>query len=151
MPKRSSTMDRRLLTWLVPLLTIGLSGYTLLRRSRTSKTTAFDLVNRTKYKQLKPLIIAQSKLESANYTSDLFQRSNNAFGMKNATIRKQLGFSVPGDPYRHYSSLGFLLWLDYNNFPTIVPDAFTYARRLKELNYYESPQVDYARALNSWL
>jgi len=76
--------------------------------------------------------------------------------MKNAIIRPQLGKQVSGDPYRHYSSLqqsieDFLLWLDYNNFPTIVPDAFTYARRLKEKNYFESSQSDYAKALNSWL
>jgi len=76
--------------------------------------------------------------------------------MKNAIVRPQLGKEVPGDPYRHYSSLqqsieDFLLWLDYNNFPTIVPDAFTYARRLKEKNYFESSQSDYAKALNSWL
>lgn len=150
-------MLQKRLTWLLPLLTLGLSGAILLRRRPgSSRTAAFNLIDQTKWKPIKKYIIAQSKVESANYTSDLFNRSNNAFGMKNAKSRDQLGFSVPGDQYRNYSSLNesvedFIYYLNYVKFPSMVYSPEEYARKLKDLGYYESNQVDYANALKSWL
>lgn len=109
----------------------------------------------TKYKNLQKLIIAQSKVESANYTSDLYKRSNNAFGMKNAYLRPQIGFKVFNDPYRHYDSLDesikdFLLYLNYFNFPTSLT-ASEYVSTLKDFGYFESSESDYLKALKSWL
>ena len=153
MPKRLQTTSKKLLLWLIPLVSLGLSGFHLLRKVR--KPNKFDLLDNTKFSSLKPFVIAQSKVESANYTSDLFKRANNAFGMKNANFRSQLGKSVPGTDYRYYNSLedsikDFVLYLDYVNFP-IVSDVNSYVRNLKERNYFESDQTDYINALKSWL
>lgn len=148
-------MPRNVSTWFLVLSTIGLSGFLLLRK-RSTRANSFDILDQSRYKDLKKYIIAQSKVESANYTSDLFKRSNNAFGMKNATSRYQLGFQVPSDQYRHYNSLldsiqDFEFYLDYVGFPSSVPGIEAYAGNLKRLNYFESDLEDYTRALKSWL
>lgn len=154
MRRPSQRTYKKLLPWLVVPLAIGLFGF---RRKylTTTKANSFDFLNNTEYAPLQKFIIAQSKVESANYSSDLFKRSNNAFGMKNATQRGQLGYSVAGTDYRYYNSLSesindFVLWLNYTNFP-IVTDVNSYARALKDRGYFESSQADYIKALNSWL
>lgn len=102
-----------------------------------------------------PFIFAQSQLESANFTSNLFRSQNNAFGMKNAFQRNQLGEPKAGTEFRAYSSLDesikdFILWLDFTSFP-VVSDVNTYVRRLKERSYFEEPQSEYITALKTWL
>jgi uncharacterized FlgJ-related protein len=148
-------MHQKSLIYLLPLLTIGLSGWVLFRRKK-SLSNSFDYLNKSRYSGLKKYIIAQSKLESANYKSALFLRSNNPFGMKNASKRVQLGYPVPGDPYRHYNNLleaiqDFELYLDYVRFPEVVNSPEMYAGNLKRLNYFESDLKDYVTGLKSWL
>jgi len=104
---------------------------------------------------MKSLIVAQSKVESANYSSDLFLRSNNAFGMKNASRREQLGEPESGTDYRKYKNLSesiqdFVLYLKAVNFPTVF-DVNTYVRELKKRGYFESSQSDYIKAMESWM
>ena len=155
MSKQSYRIHKNVFLWLFLPLTIGLSGSLLLRRKKTNKT-AFNRIDSTKFKNLKKYIIAQSKVESANYSSPLFLRANNAFGMKNALYRTQLGEKVYSDPYRYYENLeesidDFLLYLDFVDFPLKVENTTDYAFNLKKLGYYESDPNDYVRALNSWL
>lgn len=154
--KRLLIMRQNALTWLLPPLILGLSGFILLKKRKLKIDSDFSYIENTEYSGLKNLIIAQSKVESAGYTSALFLRSNNAFGMKNASIRDQLGYMVIGDPYRHYSSLSesikdFVLWLRFVGFPAKNQTVEEYAGNLKRLNYYESPKGDYIKALKSWL
>lgn len=142
--------------WLVLLSTIGLSGFLLLKRKSKNSISSFDYWDFSPYKELKKYILAQARVESANFTSPLYKRSFNAFGMKNATIRYQLGFNVPGDPYRHYTSLlesiqDFEAYLKSQGYPVIVPDVEAYAGNLKRLGYFEAPLGDYVTALKSWL
>lgn len=160
MQKQSLITSRNALIWLVPLSIIGLSGYRLLRSKATNKSriypNEFDVLDTTEFAPIKDLVIAQSKVESANYTSALYKRAFNAFGMKNATKRKQLGYHVTGDPYRHYVNLDqsirdFLLYLDYVNFPSNVSGPLEYAKELKRRGYFESDLSDYVKAIQSWL
>jgi len=110
------------------------------------------------YETLTPYVIAQAQLESANFTSDLFKRSNNMFGMKNATSRNQLGHisAMPGDDYRVYDSPrqsieDFLLYLYAVGFPNSVESSFDYANSLKARDYYGISSQEYTVGLNSWL
>lgn len=154
--KRSLITHQNALIWLLPLSIIGLGGFFLLKKRNRLIETDFDYIDNTEYSGLKNLIIAQSKVESAGYTSALFLRSNNAFGMKNANVRNQLGWLVVGDPYRHYESLSesikdFVLWLRFVGFPSSRQSVEQYAGNLKRLGYYEASQIDYVKALKSWL
>jgi flagellum-specific peptidoglycan hydrolase FlgJ len=101
-------------------------------------------------------IIAQSKHETANFTSDVFKRANNAFGMKNPHIRNSVGFVVEGDSYRHYSSFAesvkdLLLWMEFTNFPQRVDGVFDYVSALNQRGYFEDSLENYLEGVKRWL
>lgn len=149
-------MRRNASIWLVILSTVGLSGFLLLRKKSKNSVSSFDYWDFSPYKELKKYILAQARVESANFTSPLYKRSFNAFGMKNAIYRFQYGYSVPGDPYRHYANLlesiqDFEAYLKSQGYPVTVSSVEAYAGNLKRLGYFEAPLGDYITALKSWL
>jgi len=158
MLKRSLTTRKKLLVSLILASGLGLVGYLLTMRKPTKAKAIkrpFDFLDNTPYNLMRPLIVAQSKVESGNYSSDLFKRSNNAFGMKNASRRDQLGSPEAGTDYRKYSSLSesiqdFVLYLNAVKFPTVF-DVSSYVRELKKRGYFESSQSDYIKAMESWM
>jgi len=116
----------------------------------------------TKYKSLTPYILAQAKLESANFQSSIYQKINNPFGMTSPSKRPSVGYrsdvyeknsTVPMQGYRNDTQAikDLLLWMDYTKFPSVVSGADEYARELKKRGYYTSSESDYAKALKSWL
>lgn len=101
-------------------------------------------------------IDAQAKHETANYTSNLYQRSNNAFGMHNPSKREAVGYRVAGDRYRHYDHRGqsihdFILWLKDWNFPTDIQSPEEYVRQLKMRNYFTDSVDNYTTGLKKYL
>lgn len=158
MGKRSLIMRKNVTRSLLLLSGIGLSGFLLLKKKSrpTSKTDVFySALKGSGYESMRWLIIAQAKVESANFTSNLFITQNNAFGMKNAKIRDTTGFPVKGTDFAFYDNLtdsiyDLILWFRSTNFP-IVSDVHTYVRKLKERGYFEENQSDYINAMNSWL
>ena len=109
----------------------------------------------SKYRRYAGWIEAQARHESNNYQSDVFIRSNNPFGMKNAYKRKQLGKQVEGDPYRHYESIGeairdYLLYLDFVNFPRNITTIDSFAMALKDRGYFEDNETNYINGLKFW-
>ena len=66
---------------------------------------------------LTPIIIAQARLESGNYTSRIFRESNNLFGMRHPRVRPtvSLGSKYHHAVYEHWTASvdDYLLWLDY--------------------------------------
>ena len=142
--------------YLIALSVIGLFGFRLLRKKSKNSISSFDYWDYSPYKQLKKYILAQARVESANFSSDLYKRSFNAFGMKNAIYRYQYGFQFPGDPYRHYANLlesiqDFEAYLKSQGYPVNVSSVEEYAGNLKRLGYFEAPLGDYVTALKSWL
>ena len=153
-------MHKKLSYYPVILSAIGLSGILLylLARNRNPSKIIRSVLKNSDFEELTPFVIAQARLESANFTSDLFKRSNNLFGMKNAITRNQLGHrsAIPGDNYRSYDSSrqsveDFLLYLYAVRFPGSVADAFDYAQELKDRGYYGVSSQEYSSGLNSWL
>jgi len=163
MGRQLSTMRKRFFPLLLLPLGIGLSGFLLLkyprkssRKKTLSASSVFDeALKGSGYESMTRFIFAQSQVESANFTSNLFISQNNAFGMKNARIRPTTGFPVEGTEFAGYTDLkssiqDLLLWFDYTGFPN-VSDVNTYVRKLKDRNYFEEGQQDYINAMNSWL
>ena len=75
--------------------------------------------------------------------------------MKDAVKREQLGSDIDGD-FRFYkndeqSVEDYILWLDYNNFPTTVLDAKDFVDRLKSKGYFEEHSIAYLNGLNAYL
>lgn len=123
--------------------------------ARTSKKLAFRL-NLGRYKKLSSFVEAQAKHETGNFSSEVFKRANNAFGMKNASVRDQLGKEVENDVYRHYKSLtesikDLALWMDFTNFPDQVDSLETYVDELKKRKYFEDTTSNYLNGMKRFL
>lgn len=115
----------------------------------------------TKYRALSPYILAQAKLETANFTSNLYKKTNNAFGMQHPVKRPAVGYesdSFEGGMERHLQAYrndtqsiqDLLLWMDYTKFPKRVSGAEQYVRELAIRKYFTAKESDYLKGLNSW-
>lgn len=110
------------------------------------------------------LITAQARLETADYTSNVFKRSNNAFGMKYVPTKYQSGscgisseFGVDRSTYGCYSSIensarDLVAWLmrrqsDGRINVNSISTADQYAAALKSNGYYGSSTASYASGL----
>jgi len=116
------------------------------------------------YRKLSKYLIAQAKLESADFTSNIYNKTNNPLGMGKAYKRKQLGeiessnvfergHTNPIQKYRN-DTQGFrdmFLWYDYGNFPVAVSSAYQYVRELKKRGYFGAPEDAYLAGLSSHL
>jgi len=114
----------------------------------------------SKYRALMPFILAQAKHETGNFTSNLYLKNNNLFGMKLPTRRPTVAtkglMSPEGNYYAAYSSDGesirdLFLWMDYTKFPTMVKNANEYASELKQRAYFGDSLANYQNALNKFL
>lgn len=154
-----------------------IAGLTILVIILIVTTRAFtknkaNLINRlivylSRYRRLWPYIVAQAKVETAYdnnfkvpFTSPVYRKNNNLFGMKGATKRAQLG--SPGTPasdggaYQKYwtdsqSIRDLFLYFDYVNFPTSVSSPEQYVRELKSRNYFTAPEDQYLLNFKRWL
>ena len=101
-------------------------------------------------------IVAQSKHETNDYTSDIFLDCNNAFGYRVVTSSCVLN---PG--YQNYNSVAestheITAWikrrLSEGNFPPLnqVVTVDQYAQILKDNGYYEDTLANYLAGLKRW-
>jgi len=109
----------------------------------------------SKYRKLRPYVIAQAKVESGKYSSRLYLEQNNAFGMRCAVVRESTAIACENN-YSTYSNVGqsladLFLWMDFNNFPTSVDSAEAYALALKSRGYFTASLAGYTTALKSHL
>lgn len=122
---------------------------------KKNKSTAFMPMFLGKYGKYSKWIEAQAKHETSNFTSRAFKELNNAFGMKHASKRKQLGIDS-GDVYRKYSSLSesiqdLVLWFKDQNFPIDLNSPSDYAMELKNRGYYTDSYQNYYNGIKSFL
>jgi len=168
-------MPRRVLSKALKLLTIlGLPGilsagvalaYLFLNNKANPINQAVILMS--KYRNLRPYLIAQAKLESENFTSNIYRKTNNPLGMGKAYKRPQLGeqsssgvyergHTNPIQRYRN-DTQGFrdmFLWYDqFKNppFPRYVPNAAAYVRELKKRGYFGLNEALYLKGVEHWL
>jgi len=118
----------------------------------------------SKYRNLRKYIFAQAKLESGNFQSNIYRRTNNPMAMGKAYKRRQLGeksnsgvfergHSNPMQRYRN-DTQGFrdlFLWFDYGRFPTSVGSIEQYVRELKKRWYFGLSEEEYLRRIKEWL
>lgn len=116
----------------------------------------------TKYKKLRPYVVAQSKHETATmvdgkirpYTSKGYRKRNNAFGMRCAVVRKTNRKGCDNN-YATYWCVGsslqdLFLWMDYNDFPTEVFDSGGYVMELQNRGYFEDNFINYYNGVKFW-
>ena len=122
-----------------------------------------SIIRESEYAALEQYIIAQAKHETANFTSNVYKRDNNMFGMKLALRRPQnatKGLASPEpEPYKYYarfesdseSMRDFINWLRFNRFPTNVTGVDQYAQLMKDKGFYGDSVENYTRALRRWM
>ncbi len=123
---------------------------------RKTPSLAFHLTKLGDYEALRPYVIAQSKHETNNYRSNVFDKYNNLFGMKNASFRMQYGKNVDSTDYRVYVSSAqsikdLLLYFDYVGFPKSVQSVDQYVQELKHRDYFEDDFFNYRNGLLRFL
>lgn len=112
------------------------------------------------------LVAAQAMHESANFSSNVYQKNRNAFGMKMPSVRKSpyiqgAGTAAPASegatPYASYATLedsvkDVLHLYAYNgvNWSAIKSPA-DFAAWLKQKSYYGGDQLAYTAALSKWM
>lgn len=119
------------------------------------------MFGQTEYKHLLPYIIAQAKLESANFTSDLFKKENNMFGMNEVKDRQTTQIGRSSKQYEGMwkgkyfnlskSALDQLLYLRSTKFPANEQSLMTFAENMKQRGYFTGDSTKYYNALNSWM
>lgn len=102
------------------------------------------------------ILIAQARHETGNFTSNLFVKSNNAFGMRHPSKRPttSLGPFARAEGrggYAHYESLedsamDMVLYLRARNIPN-YSQVRPYIRHIKKKNYFEDSYYRYAKAV----
>ena len=98
------------------------------------------------------MIVAQAVHETGNFTSELFARGNNAFGMKLPRRRNTLaidrGLKVEGDPAASFNSVedsvdDLLLWLDFNSLPINYSTLEDYIAAIRRKGYFTDTYIRY--------
>ena len=135
------------LAWLLGGLVILLVGSRTLTRKNPKKTIE-RIIRKTKYKDYLPYILAQSKLETGNFTSRLALDEKNLFGMGVPSKRKSLRIGEYLAPngerfsvYKNWSDSvnDYLLYLEEFNFPTNLNSCKAFAEKLKSQGYATDP------------
>jgi len=107
------------------------------------------------YKNLRPYVIAQSKVETGDYTSDLYKRANNAFGMRVPELRRSNRIGTTNN-YSSYASIGdsledLLYYFEAVNFPTNIGSVGEYTMELKKRNYFTADYYTYLKNMQLWM
>ena len=141
---------------------LGVPTYLLVKRRTSPGRIDWSILNDSEFAQLKPYLIAQAKVESADFQSEIFKKYNNAFGMGCPRKRPttQTGCSEPnydgGRRVGIYSSPNEslrdqILWLRYTRFPKEVYSTEEFAEQMKKRSYFQTDTLTYIKALESWL
>jgi hypothetical protein len=111
------------------------------------------------------LLVAQSKHETGNYTSNAYLKNNNLFGYKYVKGAKfQVGPGIKSsesDPYAHYSTINdsvheLTAWIERRQgegkFPVNLTtlSSMEYAVLLKNCGYFGDPLNNYISGLNHY-
>jgi len=112
------------------------------------------LIDNGFFPQTARFITAQAAHETGNFTSAIFRKNNNCFGMKLPKIRKTLAIS---ERHGHavYETLAdcvgdFWLYYKYVNLPDLWKDAETYITALKNKSYFEDKLDTYIQGVKKF-
>lgn len=105
----------------------------------------------SRWGQMAKLIEAQARHETGNYTSDLFKRGNNVFGMRIAKKRPFVRSGISND-YSTYKDIDqsiedWLLWAEFTNFPTNLKTVVQYVDALFVRGYFTDNWINYSKGM----
>jgi hypothetical protein len=139
--------------------------------------TAFNKVfDSSSYSSIKDNWLAVSKMETAGWTSKLFNNGFNLWGMKQPKVRpttaegKTFGTTgrasvaaligeaaklLPQSEWAKYSDLDdavkdIILWMDYTKFPRVPLSLSAHIEEMKKRKYFEESFDYYFKAVKAW-
>jgi uncharacterized FlgJ-related protein len=97
-------------------------------------------------------ITAQAMHETGVFTSPLFLKYNNAFGMKQPTQRETTSIGITEGGYASYKSVkdsikDLGLYFEAKNYPDTFPTVQDYVAFLKSKGYFEATLKSYTNAV----
>jgi len=99
------------------------------------------------YSTLAPYVFAQWQFETANFTSSLFDRANNASGMRIAAQREQkrTGETNGYAEYANWQQCAedLVLWFDARRFPQNCDSLKSYVAECKQRSYFTADESKY--------
>ena len=107
------------------------------------------------YESLMPLLKAQARHETGDFTSSLYSRANNMFGMKIPTKRNYVrkgttaGYSAYTSPKQSLQDM--VLLLRHNRFPTDIASVEDYVAQLKADKFFTDDPQNYLRGMKRFL
>jgi len=116
--------------------------------NKTYKTFYFDLLEQGfNYMQAR-YIFSQAAFETANFTSNLFQKNNNLFGMKHPAIRSTTSLGEKNG-FAYYNSVidsikDFQLYYHAGKYLTSYSSIDKYIEALKKRSYFEANPEKYS-------
>lgn len=138
------------------LLVIALVLFLIFRFGRmknNKKPIESDRLLNSPWGGMAKLIEAQARHETGNYTSDLFKRANNVFGMR---VPNKRPFTRSGESngYSTYKDIDqsiedWLLWAEYTKFPTNLRTVVQYVDALFIRGYFEDNWMNYSKSMIS--
>lgn len=149
-----------LITLLITGLLLIYSVVIWITNRKKGQAAISQVIRDSEWVNLYPLILAQSKLETANFTSNVYRNNNNLFGMNVPTKRPFLGErgspSPEGGIYAKYkndltSVRDYVEWLRYTKFPTYSMTPETFVNQMKQRGYFTASESGYLKALKSWI
>jgi uncharacterized FlgJ-related protein len=114
---------------------------------------AVDVLKKWDDKSIR-MLVAQARHETGNFTSDLYIKHNNAFGMMFPKIRNTTAQSETESGYSHYETVADSIldmenYFAYKEYPILssFQTLHAYARALKDHAYFTAPVQAYGNAL----
>lgn len=159
-------MSRKQLQPVLKLLLIGgLSSLALLGLLSQREKNRMNVINRLRlwlspYRKLSSYLVAMAKHETGEFTSQVYNRDNNLFGLKIPSKREWLGTpgteASDGGNFSHYSNDGkslkdLFLYFDFVHFPKAVGGLDQFVTELKERGYFTDSWENYHRGLKRFL
>lgn len=100
--------------------------------------------------------LAVSKMETGNWTSELFKMYYNPWGMKMPKVRPTTATAQTPKGWAIYSNLyeaskDILLWMEYGKFPKHITSLESFINALKTKGYFEEPINKYLNLVNVWI
>jgi len=118
------------------------------------------VIRQSEYNHYEPWLIAQSRHETANWKSSLFNAHKSLFGFKESKNVKWRGYRGPkspeGDYYAGYfnyqdSADHLLNWLRYNNIPTNLASVDDYVKAIRSKGYFTDTLDNYTNGVKRFL
>jgi len=109
----------------------------------------------TKYRKLRPFILAQKDFESDSGNSSLAKRAYNYFGMRVPGKRFSWRIGETNNYSKYlapvFSLIDLFTYFNYVNFPTDITNVNEYAYELKRRGYFTANLWTYQQGLQQYL